>query len=307
MRLLDAHCSAKSAIVAATVVACLVTTAGQLTAAPRPSGTVPQGMSGPTRIETALDGEATASVVALANRTRDALGFPAGVRQVATHVSDGFEGIEYNEVAETDASGAIISLAQFDMTGNVLTAARLDRPPSVGGDVGASVAVATAQQTVLRVGFDLGAPSSTVRDDATSGWTLHWARREAGVPVRGDETRLQLFRDGTVQSMARIRHQLAPAPDQRMDAAAAVQVATDSVGRWSADSATGYALQATSLQWVEPNGAFDPAQISTTPVPYRLAWVTDVQPQGAAADYVWLIQLFVDAGDGTVIGGDFVE
>jgi hypothetical protein len=41
--------------------------------------------------------------------------------------------------------------------------------------------------------------------------------------------------------------------------------------------------------------------------PYRLAWVANVQPSGSIADVVRLITLYVDAGDGTVIGGDVVE
>ena len=68
-----------------------------------------------------------------------------------------------------------------------------------------------------------------------------------------------------------------------------------------------YAIQGMNLEWVGPNAAFDPAKVGATNEPYRLAWVANVQPSGSIADVVRLITLYVDAGDGTVIGGDVVE
>jgi hypothetical protein len=49
------------------------------------------------------------------------------------------------------------------------------------------------------------------------------------------------------------------------------------------------------------------SKLNTAPAPYRLSWVVNVKPTGEAADYIRLITLYVDAGDGTVIGGDVVE
>jgi hypothetical protein len=61
------------------------------------------------------------------------------------------------------------------------------------------------------------------------------------------------------------------------------------------------------MEWVGPNAAFDTSKLGQAPEPYRLAWVANVKPSGAAADGITLITLFVDAGDGTIIGGDVVE
>jgi hypothetical protein len=88
------------------------------------------------------------------------------------------------------------------------------------------------------------------------------------------------------------------------DAKAAV---TRQLDAWFAGRDTGYAIQNMDLEWVGPNAAFDPGNIGSTPAPYRLAWVADVTPSGAAAEVVRLITLYVDAGDGSVIGGDVVE
>jgi hypothetical protein len=61
------------------------------------------------------------------------------------------------------------------------------------------------------------------------------------------------------------------------------------------------------LEWVGPNAAFDPSKLDATPAPYRLAWVANVKPSGPVAQSVRLITLYIDAGDGTVLGGDVVE
>jgi hypothetical protein len=61
------------------------------------------------------------------------------------------------------------------------------------------------------------------------------------------------------------------------------------------------------LEWVGPNAAFDPAKMDLATEPYRLAWVANVKPSGRAADSLRLVTLYVDAADGSVIGGDVVE
>ena len=61
------------------------------------------------------------------------------------------------------------------------------------------------------------------------------------------------------------------------------------------------------LEWVGPNAAFDPAAVGEAAAPYRLAWVANVKPTGAASDVLRLVTLYVDAGDGSIIGGDVVE
>ena len=84
-------------------------------------------------------------------------------------------------------------------------------------------------------------------------------------------------------------------------------MASATVDQWFAGRNSGHTIQGMDLEWVEPNGAFDPARITDSAQPYRLAWVANVKPTGAAANYVWLMTLYVDAGDGSIIGGDVVE
>ncbi|MGD0017623.1 MAG: hypothetical protein ABSD62_00015 [Candidatus Limnocylindrales bacterium] len=308
MRSLDSRSSIKSAAGTAAIVACLVVTAGQLTAAPRPDRSSNQDLLGnPTRVETALDASSSAAVLAQAGKTRDALGFPVGVKRAGKHVQNGFEQAEYDEVSETDSAGRVTSLTQFDMNRRLRAAVRLDSPPREGPKVTRDVAIHAAQRSALAAGLTVGVPSTTDADEATGGWTVHWARVKDGVRVRGDETRIHVWPDGRIQSVARVEHDLAVAPSQRIGLAGATRVAVGNLDRWFANRSSGYAIQDVALQWVEPNGAFDPSRITSTPAPYRLAWVADVKPSGEASNYMWLMSLFVDAADGTIIGGDFVE
>jgi hypothetical protein len=77
--------------------------------------------------------------------------------------------------------------------------------------------------------------------------------------------------------------------------------------QWSSQGSVRYTVTDMDLEWVGPNAAFDASKLNTAPAPYRLSWVVNVKPTGEAADYIRLITLYVDAGNGTIIGGDVVE
>jgi hypothetical protein len=285
---------------------CLAVSAGHIAAARRPSdpGSAAESV---TRVEVALDASADAALITREGETRDALGFPVGVKRAGHHVVDGFENAEYDEVTELDSAGNVESVTQFDSKGRLLGAVRVDAAPVTGLRVAQDGAVKSAQRSVVAAGLAVGTPTSTEADQATGGWTVHWTRTQDGVRVRGDETRVQVWPDGRIQSVARSEHDLAAAPASRIGSATARQIAGANLDRWFAGRNSGYTIQKVDLEWVGPNAAFDPARINGVEAPYRLAWVTEVKPSGDAANDVWLMSLFVDAGDGTVIGGDFVE
>jgi hypothetical protein len=284
----------------------LVVSAGHIAAAPSspPSipAAIPQALS-----ETVLAPDADAALVARDTRTSAALGFPAGAQRIGRHVVDGFQNSEYDEVTELDSAGQVTSVTQFNSQGRLLSAVRLDIVAASGDRVDQSAAAEVAQSSASAVGLVVGAPSSSEADQATGGWTFHWARTQAGVRVRGDETRVQVWPDGRIQSVARVEHDLAAAPTTPLSAQLARQLASMNLNRWFAGKNSSYAIQGLDLEWAGPNAAFDPAMVDAAPTPYRLAWVVVVEPSGDAASAVSLMCLFVDAGDGTIIGGDFVE
>jgi hypothetical protein len=118
-----------------------------------------------------------------------------------------------------------------------------------------------------------------------------------GFAVRGDETRVHVWQDGRIESVARVEHKLAAAPSRSLG----------QVDAWSSGEDTSYAVQGMDVEWVGPNAMFEPSKVGAAPGPYRLAWVANIKPSGPASEYVRLITLYVDAGNGAVIGGDIVE
>ena len=308
MQLLGTRCSVKTAVGTCALAVSLLVTAGQLAAAPTQApSSDPDPMGKLAREEMVLDAGASSTLLAQAGETGNALGFPVGVKRIGKHVRDGFEQTEYDEVTELDSKGRVSSITQFDKSGRLRSAIRLDSPPRNVLKVNSAGAIRAAQRSAQTAGLTLGTPSATDVDQATGGWTVHWDRVAGGIRVRGDETRVQVWPDGRIQSVARVEHDLAPEPGQRIDADNAKHAASDNLDRWFAGRNSGYAIQGVALEWVEPIGAFDPMLAAATSVPYRLAWVTEVKPLGDAASAMWLMTLFVDAGDGNIIGGDFVE
>jgi len=289
------------------VTGCLVASAGQIAAAPRPTGVTEAGLEPPARVESNLDVKTESAVLTRAGKTRDALGFPVGATRIGRHVRDGIERAEYDEVTELDAAGKVQAITQFDSGGQLRAAVRLDPVPVTRTKIGREGAVSSARQSVAKAGLAVATPTSTEVDVATGGWTVHWARMKAGVRVRGDETRVGVWPDGRIQSVSIAEHELAAAPARRIGSGEARQVASANLTSWFTGKSSGYVIQRVQLEWVGPNAAFDPSRIGASDAPYRLAWVTDVKPSGDAANYVRMISLFVDAADGTIIGGDIVE
>ena len=81
---------------------------------------------------------------------------------------------------------------------------------------------------------------------------MHWDRMQDDVPVRGDETRVHVWQDGRIQSLARVEHPLAPAPMRRLGEAEAQQVVFRQVAKWSVGRDSSYAVGGIDLEWVGP-------------------------------------------------------
>ena len=304
---------AKAASATAIVAVALAVSGGQLLAATVASPTqepdnlvaAPAG-PGVTR-ETVLLANDRPELFARSGSVRDAFGFTKGATRNGRHVHDGLQNSDYDEVAEIDSAGHATSLAQFDATGNLLTAVRFDGAPKSAAKLTADAAAKTAQRSLAAAGMSVSGAARTEANDVSGGWDVHWDRTQAGFKVRGDETSVHVWQDGRLQSVAHVKHSLAAAPASPLGQADALAVVTRQCDAWFAANGSGYSVQATELQWVGPNAAFDAQKIGATVEPYRLAWVVNVKPSGVAAESARLVTLFVDAGNGSVIGGDVVE
>ena len=150
-----------------------------------------------------------------------------------------------------------------------------------------------------------GAP--TVTPAADGGWRIAWQRAVGGVPVVGDGSTVTLFGDGTLHAAARRERSLAAAPAATLEVAAAERIARERLvallGRASGDAR----IVRTRLSWVAPNDTFD-GQAPDAPDPVlRLAWVVEVRTVAPLADRLQALELYLDAGDGTLLGGDLLR
>ena len=248
----------KSFVAPVAVVSCLAAFAGQsIEAGSTGAGSTP-AVSEAARsaqalvTETVLNADASPEVFARAGTARDALGFPAGPARTGRHVQDGLQGSDYDQVAEVDAAGQPIAMTQFDAAGRLVAALRFDSPAGSSRKISANAASNAANLGLTAAGVTV---SGQARVDASStgeGWDVHWDRMQDDVPVRGDETRVHVWQDGRIQSLARVEHPLAPAPMRRLGEAEAQQVVFRQVAKWSVGRDSSYAVGGIDLEWVGP-------------------------------------------------------
>lgn len=303
----------KAVLAAATVVVGLAMSPGQLTAASftdggfDSKGTDTARAGQPVVTDTVLSADDSPEVFARADAARDALGFPVGSKKAGRHVKDGFQNSDYDEVAEVGSSGQPLAITQFDGDGRLLAAVRFDAPSGPQVKVTSDAAARAAQRGLAGTGLTVGGAPRIDANTLTGGWDVHWDRVQDGFAVRGDETRVHVWQDGRIESVARVEHKLAAAPSRRLGQVEAQEAVALQVDAWSSGEDTSYAVQGMDVEWVGPNAMFEPSKVGAAPGPYRLAWVANIKPSGPASEYVRLITLYVDAGNGAVIGGDIVE
>jgi hypothetical protein len=140
-----------------------------------------------------------------------------------------------------------------------------------------------------------------------SGWSAHWPRTVDGVPVLGDGIRVLLWPDGSFHGLTVAERPLAAAPGRRIAAGEARQIAeATAAGRYGAN-AEDLRVASAKLAWLAPNDAWN-AGAPDAPAPtLRLAWVVTLTAGGPLADRLRGLQVWVDAGDGSVVGGDVME
>jgi hypothetical protein len=312
---INATAGINSLVAVAVVVVGLVVTADRMTAA---SSGISDGARGDSAIEgsrvgqpvvteTVLNADDSPDVFTRAASARDAFGFPVGAKRAGKHVHDDIQKIDYDQVDEVDGAGKPLAQTQFDSSGRLVSAVRFDMPPASSARMTLESASKAALRGVSASGLAPTGQSRTDPNPVLGGWDVHWDRTQDGYAVRGDETRVHVWPDGRIQSVARVVHDLAPAPARRLAVDDANRVVSGQFDRWFAGHSSAYAISESKVEWIAPNAAFDAAKLTAAPSAYRLAWVVNVKPSGAAADYLTLVTLYVDAGDGTILGGDVVE
>ena len=258
------------------------------------------------RSPVAADQAASTLALAAAARSRLSLAEPATSR--GERVVDRFSGTTYDEVTASDRTGRALHLERFDATGRLVGAVALGWE-AAGGPRLATATAARARGDRLAADLGLGATGTPdVRqapDD--SGWTITWQRAVDGVPVVGDGVRVDLWPDGRMHAIVRTERPLAPRPAATLDAPAARNRATATLATMFGTRSGQVRITTLGLGWVAPNNAFDPTAPDAPGATLRLAWVVEARTSGDLAGGLRAVKLFLDAGTGSLIGGDVLR
>jgi len=235
-----------------------------------------------------------------------ALGLP-GVSRRAERLDDRFEHRIYDEVVSLDREGNDVSIARFDTDGDVVLAAVLGWQRGRGQAIDRATAANRGLEVAAAAGVRVGPRPSVTASAGAGGWSVAWPRLVDGVPVPGDGVRVSLWNDGSFHALTRTERPLAAAPTHRLAAGLAQAKADKIIADRFKVNANTLRLKATELAWVAPNDTWAPERPDAPGAILRLAWVVRFETSGALAERARLIEYWIDAGDGSVLGGDVVE
>ena len=257
---------------------------------------------------TLLSGVAAGPSIAKAALSATALGLrPAATRTVA-EVVDHLAGAAYQEVTDLDANGRMLALQRFDPAGRLVGALRFGWTGDGGPNLASEAAARSrAEQVVGSLG---SAPGGTPRMvlAANGGWTASWTRTVAGIPVPGDGVRLQLWADGSFHGLSRVERSLAPAPAVILDRTTIRRSIDARLDGWfTGASRSQVVVTAAELAWIAPNDTFAPLRADVPASVLRLAWVARIGTTGALATSLRGLEIYLDAGDGSLLGGDVLR
>ncbi len=259
-------------------------------------------------VSTPLASVAARLQIERASRTGTLLGLPAAARRSATRILDRFGGRTYDEIAEYDAGNRLVSLQRFDTNGRLIAAVRFGLRGDGGPAIGAVAARVRAERLAATLGLEAAGSPRVVAAPSNGGWTVAWDRVIGGIPVPGDGLRIQLWADGSVHGLTRSERALAPTPTVRLDEARARSIVLAQLDAWfHGDRRREVSLAGLTLAWVAPNDTFAPAGPDAPSPTLRLAWVARVTTRGTLAENLRALEIFVDAGSGSVIGGDILR
>ena len=230
-----------------------------------------------------------------------------GVSRRAERLDDRFEHRVYDEVVAVDASGREVSVARFDTEGQVVMAVVLGWRRGAGPAIGHDRAAAHAAELVHSAGLRVSGRPDVRASTGAGGWSVSWPRVVDGIPVVGDGVRVSLWLDGSFHALARTERPLAPVPSQRLSLGEARKAAQSIVVGRFGDQASDLRQVASDLAWVAPNDTWAADRPDAPAETLRLAWVVRFEARGALAERLRLVEYWLDAGTGSLLGGDIAE
>jgi hypothetical protein len=243
-----------------------------------------------------------------AMRHETVLGLPAAAGRTVDRVVDRRGHRTYDEVTDLDARGRPVAVLRYGLDGRLVAATRLGWNPGKGPALAAGPdAVRAADRLARSLGVvPAGAAAATPR--GANGWSIHWSRVVDGIPVPGDGLRVQLWPDGSFHGIATSEHPLAQPPTTAIAVTAAEATVGSLLDRWiPASDRPSARIVSSALAWVAPNDTFEPARPDAPDDVRRLAWVVSVRMSGSLAGSIRGLEVSIDAGGGTLLGGDVLR
>lgn len=236
------------------------------------------------------------------------LGLPAAARHAVERLDDRFEHATYDQVTAFDGRGQAVGLARYELDGRLRVAVRLGwhLDQRGGPAVDAATAGRLARAAVAAAGISVDGEPAVQRQ--TAGWQASWARLVGGVPVPGDGVRVALWADGSFHSLSRTERPLAATPAAVLDRAevrARAEARLDAM--FGPAERSGLRVAGLDLAWVAPNDTFAAALPDAPESTVRLAWVVGTEVGGPVAERLQALELWLDAGDGRLLGGDVLR
>lgn len=235
-----------------------------------------------------------------------ALGMP-GVSRRAQRLDDRFEHRTYDEVTSFDAAGREVAIARFETDGSVAMALVLGWHGDHGSPIDRSAVESRGLGLVRAAGLDVAGRPAVRPSMGAGGWSIDWPRVVDGAPVRGDGVRVALWADGSFHGLTRAERPLAAAPARPIAAGTARTVAESWAARRFGDAASHLRISAVERAWVAPNDTFAATGLDAPAETLRLAWVVRFETTGVQAERLRSVEAWLDAGDGSLLGGDLVE
>jgi len=257
---------------------------------------------------TRLAGPSAATVIDRAVVHERLLGFGAVTRRTVDRVVDRRGQRTYDEVTDLDARGGPVAVLRYGRDGGLEAATCLGWRPGAGPALTSGAeAIRAAERLARSVGIT-PVGRAAVRARAANGWAVRWDRTVAGIPVPGDGLRLQLWPDGSFHGLTRSEHPLAARPASTIPVVAAEAAVASRLDGWLSPTARrDVRITGASLAWVAPNDTFEPARPDAPAEVRRLAWIVNVRSAGAFAATLRGLEVWIDAGDGSLLGGDVLR
>jgi hypothetical protein len=236
----------------------------------------------------------------------EALGIPAASHRAA-RLDDTFDHRTYDEVTSLDARGRELAISRFDLDGRVAMAVALNWQPSRGRALDAAGAARSAAAVAGAAGLQVAGPPDVRASAGAGGWAIRWTRSIGGVDVRGDGIRILLWPDGSFHGLSRTERPLDAGPTRTLTPAEARQRAATLAAELLGGAVDQTRVVSVEQAWVAPNDTFGPAGPDAPDEVLRLAWTVRLVTQGDLAERLRQVELWIDAGDGRLIGGDLVQ